>query len=191
MGGCIELMSELRHKPLSSLVASSLDDEMSAAASSSSRLDLARLLRTLAQSSCSLIVDSRLARTIQRIDLVHRLCSSHSDELVRALAARLIQLQREKERDYMEHDMGASWLCKEVANLARINQYATLRRACASYIEGRLAPLFAFLLAQIDAYANLDTLSEAYKSKCDWKVQLWLRILQDESLCKISYADMR
>ena len=110
-------------------------------------------------------------------------------QFVDAMTARLEQLQSEKERAYM---MSASlWLSKEVAKVDRINQYATLRRACASYIEDRLAPLFAFLLSQVDAYSNLDTLYNAYRTDCQWKVQLWLRILQDKSLLKLEYDDMR
>jgi hypothetical protein len=186
-GGCVELMSELKNKPISYILRRS---QMAAVQESGVKLDLGLLLKGLAKPSCSLIIDSRLSRTIQRIDLVHKLCSSvNHPQFVDAMAARLEQLQSEKERAYMMS--ASSWLSKEVAKVDRINQYATLRRACASYIEDRLAPLFAFLLSQVDAYSNLDTLYNAYRTDCQWKVQLWLRILQDKSLLKLEYDDMR
>lgn len=158
--------------------------------SSSQQLDLANLFKNLAKSSCSLILDSRLSRTIKRFEIVHELFSS-CKPLVYILAERLFRIQQEKEETYIDKDMATSWLWREVANLDRINQYATLRRACGSYLESRLSPLLAYILSQIDAFANLDTLKDALKEECTWKVNIWLKILGHRELLRISYKYMR
>jgi hypothetical protein len=196
IGGTGQIIADLKNRSLSDLLTSSLKhlreqiaNPTTTTTSTTTGFNLANLFKLLAQSSCSLIVDSTLTRTIKRIDIFIRLCS-HA-EFIATMTERLIRLQMEKEQNYIGNDLVFNWLSKEVANLTRINQFATLRRACASYLEAKLSPLLGFLLSQVDAYANLDTLSEAIRVGDEWKVQLWLRTLKDESLCKLSYGDMR
>ena len=182
------MIAQLKNRPLSSLLETSLDDSPSS--QTQQRLDLTSLLKNLAKSSCSSIIDSRLSRTIQRFDIVHQLFSS-SNRFVNTLSRRLLNLQREKEDGSIDRDSVKSWLWSEVAKIEQINKYATLRRACASFFDSRLSSLLAYLLAEIDAFANLDTLRDALRDNCSWKVDLWLNILGQTDLFKIFYQDMR
>jgi energy-coupling factor transporter ATP-binding protein EcfA2 len=147
------------------------------------------LFKRLAQSSCSMLVDKTIERTITRVDLFIRLCEDNT--LVYSMAKRLFKLQLEKESLFMVDEMRTNWLLKEVAQAPYMGQYSTLRRARDNYIEGKLAPLLAYVLATVDSYANLDIYQSAVLSGHKWIANLWLSILDDESLCKLDYVDMR
>ena len=180
----------LKGQPLSHLLQQALDEEQSES-SSRSIINLKRLFKKLIHHACSLIVDTNIGRTIYRIELFLKLCNH--DEFVRAVAHRLINLQAEKESEFMTSEIRRNWLIKEVADLKRINECSTLKRSCQNYIESKLAPLLAYLLSCIDLHSNLDILHEAMQeeSSCKWKAHIWLNVLNSTDIYKISYASMR
>ena len=187
----------LYNKPLSCLLKDSLENTMlteqmdTGLIKTNKYVNLSLLLKKLAHNACSLINDTNLSRTIERIDLFTKLCDNKP--FVISLTKKLINLLEEKENpdnQYMTYDLVYNWLTKEAASFHLINQYSTLRRACQNYIESKLSPLLAFILSIIDLYSNLDTY---YRSLVDskWKCDLWLNIMDNNELCKIEYKDMR
>ena len=175
-GDFVQMLAQLKNVPLSSLLNSR----------SQPQLNLRSLLISLTISSCSLISDSRLSRTIQRFDIVHDLLTKCNIEIVNKFADCLFQLQLQKERTYTFENN--TWISREFKIKNRIQQYATFRRACAAYFDSRFSPLFAYLLACIDTFANLSTLKDALSDNCEWKVDLWLKYF--ESLFDINYDNM-
>lgn len=186
-GGYVQKLAQLKNVPLSSLLKSS----STISSSSQPQLDLRSLLISLTKSSCSLIADSRLSRTIQRFDIVHDLFTKCDLEIVEKFAECLFQLQLDKEELFIDPSKTKSWLNREVANNNRIQQYSTFRRACAAYFDSRFSPLFAYLLARIDAFSNLSTLKDAFSKNCQWKTDLWLKVLCQPNLFAINYHEMK
>ena len=180
----------LKGQSLSHLLQQALDEEQTES-NNRSVINLKRLFKKLIHHACSLIVDTNIGRTIYRIELFLKLCNH--DEFVRAVAHRLINLQAEKENDFMTMEIRKNWLIKEVADLRHINECSTLKRSCQNYIESKLAPLLAYLLSCIDLHSNLDILNEAIQveSGYKWKAHIWLNVLNSADIYKISYANMR
>jgi hypothetical protein len=119
-----------------------------------------------------------------------KLCDD--ENFFKAICSCLIKLQREKEQNNMSEDMAKNWLIKEAASLKSINQNYTLKKSCKNYIETKLSPLLGFLISKIDLYSNLDIYYNAVQNnEIKWRSDLWLEILSNEDLFKISYMDMR
>ena len=185
----------LRNKSISSLLREALDDDRSSeedamedGAKEKSTIDLGLLLKKIAHNACSLVVDTNLTRTISRIDLFIRLCDDA--KFVNTIINRLVSLQEQKE-SYMPRDSVNNWLIKEAANFKTINEYSTLRRACQSYFESRLSPLLGYALSFVDSYSNLNIILASLEKNVSWKYELWLKLLDDEDLCKFDYDSMR
>lgn len=191
---------KLKNKSLSSLLQEALDNsepleeikmETEEFSETKTGLNLSSLFKKLAHNACSLIVDTNLTRTIHRIDLFIKLCEQEK-YFVQTLAKRLINLQKQKENEYIRKEQSLNWLISQVATKKQISQYSTLRRACQNYFETKLSPLLAYILSYIDMYSNLDTLYDSLESEdSQWKVDLWLRLFENEDLCKLDYKDMR
>ena len=145
-------------------------------------MNLKHLLKKMAHQSCSLIFDTNLTRTIQRIEIFIRLCDDMN--FVRIVAKRLIDLQKDKESKFMV----SNWLSREVADLKSINEYSTLKRSCENYIESKLSPLLAFLLAKIDHFSNLDLYMQ---DVIEWKRELFLNVLEKNEFFQVHYDEMR
>ena len=151
-------------------------------------IDLGLLLKKIAHSACSLIVDTNLTRTISRIEIFTRLCDNKT--FVNTIINRLVTLQEAKE-EYMPPESKNNWLIKDAANFKTINEYSTLRRACQNYFESRLSPLLGYLLSYVDSYSNLNVISDSIENKIRWKLKLWINLLSDMDLCKFDYESMR
>ena len=175
----------LKNKSLSSLLKEAMSEEQT-----TSCLNLSILFKKLAHISCSLITDTNLARTISRINIFLQLCDNQ--KFVTTLAKRLITLQEAKEElNYRSNE----WLAKDAASVKNINEYSTLRQSCQFYFETKLSPLLAFVLSCIDQYANLESYA-SYVAKEQgkieaWKSSLWLRILENNEICRLEYSEMR
>lgn len=92
----------------------------------------------------------------------------------------------------MTKEIARNWLVKEVADLTQISECSTLRKSCFNYIESKLAPVVAFLLSKMDLYDNLNIIYNKLSSDNQtWLRQMWLSILVNEELFKLSYEDMR
>ncbi len=164
-------------------------------------IDLQILLKKIIHTSCSLIVDTNIVRTIDRIELFLKLCTTSSasqtrvnNEFVISVVTRLIQLQKEKELDFMPLDQRQNWLIKEVSDLKIIQQHSSLKRSCQSYFESKLSPLLAYILSYIDYFSNIDIFYDSIQShdgKPNWTTDLWLSIFNSVDVCKISYENLR
>lgn len=155
-------------------------------------INLQILLKKIIHTGCSLIVDTNIDRTIYRIELFLKLCNT--PEFVYSITNRLIQLQREKEADYMHGDQRQNWLIKEVSDLKIIQQHSSLKRSCQSYFESKLSPLLAYILAYIDYFSNIDVFYNSIQSSSgtpSWITDLWLSIFNSFDVCKISYENLR
>jgi hypothetical protein len=190
----------LKNKSLSSLLAEALNASLSIESEARQMsidenrvtehktIDLVLLLKKIAHNACSLIVDTNLDRTIYRIELFTRLCNNQ--KFVNTIVMRLINLQMEKE-DYMPAESVKNWLIKDAANFKTINEFSTLRRACQNYFESKLSPLLGYLLSFVDLYSNLNTFSDSLHNDIRWKVDLWIKLLENVELVKFTYNDMR
>ncbi len=174
-------LSELLTEGLDASVAESLDANDS---SFTNTLNLKYFLRRISHQACSLIVDTNLTRTIERIDILVKLWED--SKFLRMLVVRMIELQKGREA-YIFHEMVRNWLGKEVADLRSTNEFSTLKRSCENYIESKLSSLLAFILAKIDFFSNLDI----YLENCDWKRDLFLSILEKNEFLTIGIDEMR
>ena len=147
-------------------------------------MNLKVFLERIAYQSCSLIIDTNIKRTIDRIALLIKL--AENNDFFITFFERLIDLQKQKEITFSH-----SWLSKEAADLATINEYSTLRKSCQNYIESKLSPLIAYILSKIDLYSNLDIYLESLENKVEWKSDLWINIFRNTNFFKLNYADMK
>lgn len=145
---------------------------------------LQQFMSRLANYSCSLIVDSDINRTIKRVNIFHQLCKNQ--RFLVSFVGRLIRLQQQKEDNFRMRD----WLSKEVADARTVNERSTLVKSCMHYIEQKLSPLIAFLLARLDSYANFDILADNLVHN-NWLCELWLSALESDEFCPLSYDQMR
>jgi hypothetical protein len=174
----------LRNKSLSVLIEEAMADLGNKP--KETRLNLSLLIKSLAQEACSLIDDTSLMRTIQRIELFTKLCDD--SEFLYGFCDRLMKLQRQKPIE--KTGLAKNWLIKEAASSENINEFTTLKKSCKNYIQSKLSPLMSFIISKLDSYSNMDVLIEAIESHIDWKRELWLRIFKDDKLFKINYEDM-
>ena len=63
----------------------------------------------------------------------------------------------------------------------------TYRRALMQYLESRVTPLLAYVLAYIDTNNNLDVLSSAVLHSEHWLLHMWLRMLSDGNITVLKY----
>ena len=147
----------------------------------SRNFSISALLKKLSHKACSLIKDTNITRTICRIDLFNKLCDQKA--FVHILTKRLINLQKDKEHNYMVNS--SSSLLANICHNMREN--LTLRRSCEKFLINKLSPLLAFIISQIDLYSNMDVLIEDN----NWRADLWLNIFDNNSVLKIQYSDMR
>jgi hypothetical protein len=179
---------QLKNKSLSQILHDSLNTDIaSVEQSSKSIVDLNLLLNKCAYMSCSMINDTSLMRTIDRIRIYLHLirnCAQFREILIKYL----IDLQVQKEVLYTT--TSNNWFVKEVANLNNIKKYLTLRNACKNYIESKLSPIIGYILAQIDSFFNLDILSEEVSNKSTWKLALWLNVFKNPSIMKLNYDNL-
>jgi len=61
------------------------------------------------------------------------------------------------------------------------------RRALMQYLESRVTPLLAGILAYIDTNNNLDVLNSAAENSEHWLCQMWLHMLSDSSVTVLKY----
>ena len=152
-------------------------------------LNLKMLVKSLVQEACSLIDDTNLMRTIQRIEFFFRLCDDF--DFLYGFCERLMKLQRQKEQDQMTGDIAKNWLVKEAASAKSINEFCTLKKSCKHFIQSKLSPLMGFMIAKMDSYSNFDVLVRAIETREKWSRSLWLKIFKDENVFKLNYVDMR
>lgn len=150
-------------------------------------LKMNEFMQAITHQACSLIKDTKIQRTIERIQLFTHLYDQ-DEEFLKAFIKRLVKIQTFKEETYMTREIARNWLVKEVADLRQINEFSTLRKSCLSNIEAKLTPIVAFLLSRIDLYNNLDLI---YDKTNRVSSQLWLAVFDDEELFKTSYEEMR
>ncbi|CAF0704523.1 unnamed protein product [Brachionus calyciflorus] len=149
-------------------------------------INLENFLKILSNQSCSMIQDTNISRTIQRVSIFNTLCNSRV--FLEAIISRLVRLQEEKEREVGGKSISEGWFFREVVKFKRINEYSTLKKSCQNYLETKLSPLLAFLLSKIDLFSNLNILVE---NPNNWKTKLFLDILNSPEFLKISYSEMR
>ncbi|KAK7465937.1 hypothetical protein BaRGS_00037515, partial [Batillaria attramentaria] len=85
-------------------------------------------------------------------------------------------------------DEPMNWLAKDAAQPDWIRRAGTFRRAWMQCIERHLIPILAGVVAYLDTNHNLDLLQQ--DELPPWVSNLWLRILNDESLVNFRYSDM-
>lgn len=148
-------------------------------------INVKKLMKIISHQACSMIDDTNISRTIERIQIFNKNCQA--DNFLSAITSRIIDLQETKEKKFSNPQLAESWFVREVLSLRNINEYWTLRRACRNYLETKLSPLLAFLLSKIDIHSNLDTFSESYV----WKRPLFIQIINSAEFLKIDYNEMR
>ena len=148
-------------------------------------INLKHFFKKIAHQACSLILDTNLERTIERIELFVNFCDDET--FLKTITKRMVDLQKEKESTLSTYENARNWLCKEVADLKNINEFSTLKRSCQNYIEIKLSTLLAFLLAKIDFFSNLDIFEESIPWKCD----LFVQILEKNDFLPIYISEMR
>lgn len=90
---------------------------------------------------------------------------------------------------------------REVADMKQISESSTLRKSCLFYIESKLAPLVAFMLAKLDLYNNADLLfaNDAENGmikmmepeRRPWVRDMWLWAMNTPELLRLAYEEMR
>jgi hypothetical protein len=188
----IPSFNQLKNKSISQILQDSLSvEEGEGDRISKSLVDLNLLLNKCAYMACSMITDTNLMRTIDRIQIYLNLvngCVPFRNILIKYL----IGLQTQKEALYSATT--SSWFVKDVANSSNVKKYLTLRNACKNYIESKLSPLIGAILAQIDNYFNLDILHDQVLHCTDlansWTFNLWLNVLNNQAIIKVNYDSL-
>ncbi|KAL3881535.1 hypothetical protein ACJMK2_027967, partial [Sinanodonta woodiana] len=159
------------------------------------------------QNACSLImpsIQSALAmirdreeateRSTKRVNLVLQLMHKISDEVVpvpsffQGVTSHLVALMKEKEDKSGFNP--SNWLPNEASKPENITKAGTFRRACIQYLESRISPILAGIIAHIDTNQNLDILS-GHISQGDWVARLWLHIFNTPAAIQLKYSDLQ
>lgn len=102
----------------------------------------------------------------------------------------------------MRNDQASNWLVREVADLKQIGDHSTLQKSCLNYVESKMAPLVAYMLAKLDLYNNMDLLLLVQQQEEEeeegvtgqlvvWLRDMWLWALQHAEFVKLAYDEMR
>jgi hypothetical protein len=148
------------------------------------------ILKHLTHSACSLIIDTNLERTINRIELFTQLCNK-SEQFAQVVLNRIVNLLKMKESEFSA-GFATKWLFREAVNLNTIKNFSSLRHTCFNYFESKLSPLLAYLLSFLDKYSNLDIyINSLNDHELNWKSTLWLELLKNTEICDLNYNNMR
>ncbi|CAC5425030.1 RNF213 [Mytilus coruscus] len=144
------------------------------------------------KSALSLIKDQHLSfeRSTRRLDIVftskNLLIESNEGQktFTSGLAAQLFSLFEQKEENFSQEH----WLSTEAAKPENINRAGTFRRSVEQYIEEKITPVLAGILANIAKNSNLNILS--YQQNSNWKNYLWIEILNSPRIIELRYEDL-
>ncbi|KAL3881537.1 hypothetical protein ACJMK2_027969, partial [Sinanodonta woodiana] len=158
------------------------------------RLNAHSLILSCVMSALAMVKDKEEAteRSTTRITLVLKLLNETSTEVVpsffKGVSSHLVTLLKEKE-DRSGHNP-SNWLPNEAAKPENITKAGTFRRACIQYLESRISPILAGIIAHIDTNQNLDILS-GHISQGDWVARLWLHIFNTPAAIQLKYSDLQ
>ena len=152
-------------------------------------MDLKLMLEKLTYKACSLVYEKNSAhnqRTIRRVEIFNKLCSQN-DAFVDAIVSIMKRLQHEKEDRFLNRSQLSKWLKLDAVKKSQMEKNLTLRKSCQNYFVAKLSPLLAYLLAKVDRFSNLDVL---LNDETEWIGKLWLDLIRNRELVKLSYSEM-
>ncbi|KAK3585590.1 hypothetical protein CHS0354_036776 [Potamilus streckersoni] len=158
------------------------------------RLNAHGLIMSCVMPALAMVKDREEAteRSTKRITLVLKLLNETSTEVVpnffKGVSSHLVTLLKEKE-DRSGHNP-SNWLSNEAAKPENITKAGTFRRACIQYLESRISPILAGIIAHIDTNQNLDILT-GHISQGDWVAQLWMHIFKTLAAIQLKYSDFQ
>nr|KAG5700589.1 hypothetical protein BaRGS_015385 [Batillaria attramentaria] len=132
------------------------------------------------------------SRATRRIVIMLTLINDHTSfsEGVHKLVWSILD---DKEKKAWEPHM---WLAKEAAKLESVKKAGTFRRSWMMYLEGKIIPILASVIAYLDTSSNLDliyTESEVTPEQNTWRQTLWLNVLRNvcHLMCKCIQKGLR
>ncbi|KAK3585575.1 hypothetical protein CHS0354_036762 [Potamilus streckersoni] len=158
------------------------------------KLNVRSLILSCIQPALAMVKDKEETtdRSIQRIELMlYLLHQKPIDDLptfLQGLSCHIASLLKEKEKKYSYK--ADSWLSSEAARPENINKAGTFRRACIQYLEFKISPILAGIIAHIDTNHNLDIIHNHITSG-NWKAKLWLQILNTPGAIQLQYSDLQ
>ncbi|XP_050390801.2 E3 ubiquitin-protein ligase RNF213 [Patella vulgata] len=124
-------------------------------------------------------------RPADRVSILLRLLNDAEGEFSQGIIRLISYLIKQKE-EKMGIYFAEKWLAKEACKPDNINKAGTFRRAWCQYLEEKITPILAGIIAHIDKNLNLNIIVES----TDWKKSVWLKILGRPSVCGLKYTDL-
>ncbi|KAK3585578.1 hypothetical protein CHS0354_036765 [Potamilus streckersoni] len=158
------------------------------------KLNVRNLILSCIQPALAMVKDKeetsgRSTRRIElMLDLLHQNPIDGFPSFLQGLSCHIAALLKEKEKKYSYK--ADNWLSSEAAKLENINKAGTFRRACIQYLESKIYPILAGIIAHIDTNHNLDIIHNHITSG-DWKARLWLQILNTPGAIQLQYSDLQ
>ncbi|KAK3585576.1 hypothetical protein CHS0354_036763 [Potamilus streckersoni] len=158
------------------------------------KLNVRSLILSCVQPALAMVKDKEETtdRSTRRIELMLYLLHQNPKEdlptFLHGLSYHIATLLKEKEKKYSYK--ADNWLSTEAARPENINKAGTFRRACIQYLESKISPILAGIIAHIDTNHNLDIIHNHITSG-DWKARLWLQILNTPGAIQLQYSDLQ
>ncbi|KAL3881507.1 hypothetical protein ACJMK2_027939 [Sinanodonta woodiana] len=121
------------------------------------------------------------------LDLLHQKPIDDLPTFLHGLSCHIAALLKEREKSSFRADF---WMSNEAAKPENINKAGTFRRACFQYLESKISPILAGIIAHIDTNHNLDII-RSHITSGDWKARLWLQILNTPGAIQLQYSDLQ
>ncbi|KAL3881508.1 hypothetical protein ACJMK2_027940, partial [Sinanodonta woodiana] len=121
------------------------------------------------------------------LDLLHQKPIDDLPTFLHGLSCNIAALLKEKEKSSFRAEF---WMSNEAAKPENINKAGTFRRACLQYLESKISPILAGIIAHIDTNHNLDII-HSHITSGDWKARLWLQILSTPGAIQLQYSDLQ
>ncbi|KAL3881517.1 hypothetical protein ACJMK2_027949 [Sinanodonta woodiana] len=157
------------------------------------KLNIRSLILSCVQPALAMVKDKEETtdRSTRRIELMLYLLHQNPIEglptFLQGLSSHIAILLKDKEKTAYRAD---NWLSSEAAKPENINKAGTFRRACIQYLESKISPILAGIIAHIDTNHNLDII-HSHISSGDWKARLWLQILSTPGAIQLQYSDLQ
>ncbi|KAL3881512.1 hypothetical protein ACJMK2_027944 [Sinanodonta woodiana] len=158
------------------------------------KLNVRSLILSCVQPALAMVKDKEEStdRSTRRIELMLYLLHQNPIEdlptFLHGLSCHIAILLKEKEKKYSYK--ADNWLSSEAARPENINKAGTFRRSCIQYLESKISPILAGIIAHIDTNHNLDII-HSHITPGDWKARLWLQILSTPGAIQLQYSDLQ
>ncbi|KAL3881513.1 hypothetical protein ACJMK2_027945, partial [Sinanodonta woodiana] len=157
------------------------------------KLDVHSLILSCIQPALAMVKDEEETtdRSTQRIGLMLFLLQQNPIEglptFLHGMCCHVATLLKAKEKTAFRAD---SWLSTEAAMPENISKAGTFRQTCIQYLESKISPILAGIIAHIDTNHNLDII-HSHITSGDWKARLWLQILNTLGAIQLQYSDLQ